>query len=255
MRLKSALENATRSLARVSDAPYLDAQWLLLHVLGREETSWLLAHSSDELSLSEAHTFQNLVAQRASGKPLAYILGFWEFYGRRFSVTDDVLVPRPSTEALVEAALETLRNLAGKQGRPLVVADIGTGSGCIAITLVLESLYVKYVYATDISGDALRIAQHNARQHEVADHIVFLQGDMLAPLAGKHVDLVVSNPPYVASSELDQARGNARGILFEPRVALDGGLHGDRLVHKVLAGGWPTIAEGTSGLIYTNTME
>ncbi|HLD26288.1 MAG TPA: HemK/PrmC family methyltransferase, partial [Candidatus Andersenbacteria bacterium] len=143
MTVARALQQTEMRLGQVSDAPALDAAWLLLHVLGTREASWLTAHADVVLTSAQIQNLETLTQRRAAGEPLAYILGEWEFYGRPFLVTPDVLIPRPATEALVDATLRYLRSpsiLRNIEGRsdPLVVADVGTGSGCIAITLALE---------------------------------------------------------------------------------------------------------------------
>jgi release factor glutamine methyltransferase len=252
--IRQTLLWATRKLNHSSDAPHLDAQWLLLHVLGLPEAAWLYAHPEDVLAPEAEKHFRRLVAERATGKPLAYLLGWAEFYGRRFMVTEDVLIPRSSTEELVEAVLMYRKT----QKRFLTVADIGTGSGCIAITLALElaqelktqNLKLKII-ATDISSNALSMARYNARYHGVFDQIEFLEGDVLEPLAGRSVDLIVSNPPYIRSGELAQAAfsTDTRGLLFEPLVALDGGNDGQRFVRQLLEQHIPALIETAGGAI------
>ncbi len=256
MTIKEASTIGTAALRKISDAPRLDAQWLLLHILGKAgETSWLYAHAEETLTLEQEECFQRLVAQRAVGTPLAYILGYWGFYGRRFLVNECVLVPRPSTELLVEKALHVMRGLHATLQRPLTVADIGTGSGCIAVTLALEASagVVSTLYATDISPAALAVAQYNAGLYGVLPRIVFLEGDMLKPLRGRHVDLVVSNPPYLPAEALAHAEfvPTTVGITFEPREALEGGIDGQLFVRRLQASSLPTILESPGGAIQT----
>lgn len=270
---------AAQKLNDVSDAPALDAERLLLHVLGEAESSVLYAHGEKELSAQQAERLEALIARRATGEPLAYILGEWEFYGRPFFVTPDVLIPRPETENLVEAALSYLSRSSPKLGEgplPFVIADIGTGSGCVAITLVLE-LSTHYslpttnwhIIATDISPAALAVAQKNAERHGVVDSIEFIQEDMLAFLdtptpsrspsdRGRKakIDLIVSNPPYIPTAELDspaprgvQGKLETAGLKFEPRIALDGGIDGQKFVEQIKNAGIPALVETTDGVI------
>ncbi|MDZ4225213.1 MAG: hypothetical protein U1C49_00035 [Candidatus Andersenbacteria bacterium] len=139
MTIEIALIYISQTLERVSDAPRLDAERLLLCVVGKQESSWLYAHSEQELTEKQKNQMSRLVARRQSGEPLAYILGHQEFYGRDFIVTKDVLIPRSATEDLIDRALEVIEDMTREKKRPLVIADIGTGSGCIVVTLLLES--------------------------------------------------------------------------------------------------------------------
>lgn len=252
MTISEARQASAKLLNPYSDAPDIDAQWLLLMVLGLQETSYLLAHSDQELSNIEYETFMRLVEERITGKPLAYILGWAEFYGRRFVVNEHVLVPRPTTEDLVAQALPLVKTLSEKLGSPVVVADIGTGSGCIAITLALESPSIEKIYATDISPKALAVALKNAQAHEVENKIEFLTGGVLLPFADKKIDFIVSNPPYVPTYELENpATKETRGLSFEPQQALDGGADGLAYVKQIVASGIPAVVETVGGAIKT----
>jgi len=233
--IKDLLQEVSRQLINISDAPELDARWLLAKVLEKED-NWVLTHGDTPLSLEQQAKFAELAQERATGKPLAYILVEWDFYGRKFLMNTSVLVPRPETEDLVEAAL----NHIDKNGAQ-AVADIGTGSGCIAITLVLERPHLT-VLATDISPTALETARQNAKRHGVLDKIEFLQGDTLKPLVGKQVDLIVSNPPYLPSAEAKENK-------FEPTIALDGGKDGQVFIDQIKASGRPAAIEVTGGTI------
>jgi release factor glutamine methyltransferase len=242
---------AGNRLRNSSDAPDLDAQRLLLHVLKQTESSWLLTHSERVLSSQQETAFQGLIERRAGGEPLAYLLGWQEFYGRRFEVTPDVLIPRPSTEALVEQSVDVIKKMASELGRPLTIADIGTGSGCIAITLALEAAEaIKDLYATDISSAALATARQNAIKHAVSDRIEFRQGNLLEPLKNVQIDLIVSNPPYIPSNELQQPPApTTAGLRFEPSIALDGGPDGTHFLKKLRYSGIPAVLEGVNGQI------
>lgn len=224
-------------LVAVSDAPELEARWLL------EETQ-------------DLKKLETMVVERATGKPLAYVLGHWDFYGRTFVVTPDVLIPRPTTEALIEESLEVIKQKSKALARPLILADIGTGSGCVAVTLLLESPgWIKKVYATDISPAALVVAKKNAEQCGVADRIEFLEGSMLNPLVGHKVDLIVSNPPYVPTAELERVlvspAPDTLGLRFEPRAALDGGPNGQKFIEQIRNTGVPAVLEVIGGIIRT----
>ncbi len=194
---------------------------LLAHILHTSRT-WLLAHPEHPLDPNQLTDYQTAIALRASGYPLPYLTGHVEFYGLDFEVTPDVLIPRPETETLVELALAR---------RPATVIDVGTGSGCIAIALAVH-LPQAIVYATDISRAALAVARRNAARHRVADRVHLLAGDLLAPCAGP-VDLVVSNPPYVAEGEFAALPHSVRE--HEPRLALDGGPDGLAVIRRLLA--------------------
>lgn len=257
MTVQQALRNAHTQLREVSDAPHLDADRLLLHVLGHGEASRLFAHGEEQLTTAEATQLAALVRRRQAGEPLAYLMGEWEFYGRPFYVSPAVLIPRPSTETLVEAALaylhlpSTLRNIEERR-EPFLIADVGTGSGCIAVTLVLEARNKNIelsIIATDISADALTVAQRNAKRYGVASAIEFVQGNLLEPLRDQVVDLIVSNPPYVPSAELDRAgnRPDTLGLSFEPRQALDGGADGWQYVQELQRAVLPVILESQGG--------
>lgn len=245
----AGIRRARVILSKVSDTAVLDAERLLLAVLGHDETSSLYAYKHQELSEEQQQEFESLVQKRATGKPLAYILGEWEFYGRPFYVTPDVLVPRPSTEDLIEAALPYIDAWRGRHpGEQMTIADIGTGSGIIAITLALETQ--AKIIATDISPAALNVAKKNAQRHGVAERIEFLQGDLTAPLADRKIDLLVTNPPYVPSLELDQSPTvETRALTFEPRLALDGGPDGKVFIQRIAVSGIPAWVETRNGTV------
>jgi release factor glutamine methyltransferase len=212
---------ATGELAPVTDTPRLEAEVLLAHVL---ETSRavLIAHHERPLTPAQLDQYQALVRRRAANYPLPYLTGRIEFYGLEFEVTPDVLIPRPETETLVDLALRR---------RPARVVDVGTGSGCIAVSLAVHLPEVT-VYAVDVSPAALAIARRNAERHGVAERVRLLAGDLLGPLPGP-LDLIVSNPPYVPTDERAALPASVRD--HEPRLALDGGPDGLALVRRLLA--------------------
>ena len=221
----------------------LDARLLVEYVAGCSHAD-LLAHPTRSLPALQERRLDALVRRRASGEPLAYLLGCAGFYGREFTVTADVLVPRPETELLVELALERLQHT----DQP-VVADLGTGSGVLAVTLKCLCPQASVV-AVDLSPAALDVARLNASLH--AATVRFVQGDWYGPLTGERFDLIVANPPYVAAADPHLERD---GLPFEPRLALtDGVAGGDGLectraivggaARHLLPGGWLLIEHG-----------
>ncbi|HEV1995899.1 MAG TPA: peptide chain release factor N(5)-glutamine methyltransferase [Candidatus Acidoferrum sp.] len=230
-----------QGLAQLRDANVpsftITAELLLLHALGRDRT-WLYAHPEEEISAADAQRFFALIARRANGEPTQHLTGKQEFWGLEFEVTRDVLIPRPETEHVIEVALDRLaiRELcAGRKqtltGEGLQIADIGTGSGCIAIALAKE-LPGATIYATDVSSAATAIAQRNAKRHNLAEMIRFLEGNLLdgvSPL----LDLIVSNPPYVGRREAETLAREVRD--HEPEIALYGGEEGYELYAALIA--------------------
>jgi release factor glutamine methyltransferase len=195
-----------------------DAARLARAVLEWDEAQWLVRRS-EEASAEFTAAFAQTVARRAAHEPLAYILGEREFYGRPFAVSRAVLIPRPETELIVE---EACRWMAARDVAAPMIVDVGTGSGCLAVTLALECPGARLV-ATDISPDALEVAAANAARHQVADRIRFVRASLAAGLR-KEADLVVANPPYVA--ERDRASLPAEVRDYEPAEALFGGPDG-----------------------------
>ncbi|HEY55717.1 MAG TPA: peptide chain release factor N(5)-glutamine methyltransferase [Dehalococcoidia bacterium] len=219
MTLKTALRRARDTLAGsgIEDAP-LEGELLLKYALNISRTR-LYTELERELSPREEETLWRLVERRRNGEPTAYITTSREFYGLDFYVDPRVLIPRPESELLVEAALKLAQN------RHLsAIADIGTGCVAIAVSLALELPEAK-IYATDISAPALEVAGINCRKHGVADRVHLLQGDMLTPIP-EPVELIVANLPYVEKSELTPLR-------FEPRLALDGGAEGTERIGQL----------------------
>jgi release factor glutamine methyltransferase len=215
----------------------LAAELLLLHVLGRDRT-WIYAHPEQEISDIDAAGFFALIARRANGEPTQHLTGKQEFWGLEFEVTPDVLIPRPETEHVIEVALDRLavRELrAGRKrtltGEGLQIADIGTGSGCIAIALAKE-LPQAAIFATDISSAALAVAQRNAMRHNVADQVRFLQGDLLDKVTAQF-DVIVSNPPYIGRREAETLAREVRD--HEPEIALYGGEEGYELYADLIS--------------------
>ena len=202
----------------------LDARVLAAHVLG-VDAAWLIAHDTDLLSAQQTRAYQTLLARRLHGSPIAYLIGSREFFGRPFRVSPDVLIPRPDTERLIELALAQI-----PPDQAVDVLDLGTGSGCIAITLARECPLAR-VTAVDRSPAALAIAQRNAES--LGAYVEFLASDWFSALAGRRFDLVVSNPPSLAAADAHLAQGDVR---FEPLSALAAGPDGlDDLRHLIAA--------------------
>ena len=198
-----------------------DAQVLLGHVL-QVERATLYTYPERPLTAEQEEGYRLLIERRASGEPVAYLVGHQEFYGHDFLVDSRVLIPRPETELLVDAALEAVRmRLAA--GQMPIVADIGTGSGIIPITLALEEPRLATLYAVDISPDALAVARLNSQRHGVEQRLRFLQGDLLAPLP-EPVAVLTANLPYVGTDEMELLAPDVRE--FEPHLALFSGPEG-----------------------------
>ncbi len=210
-----------------------DADALVLHVLGKNK-AWLMAHASEFLADEQARSYAALIDRRLAGEPIQYITGETEFYGLPFRVTRDALIPRPETEHLVEKVLA----LAAGFRTPRIV-DIGTGSGAIAIALAHKLLHAQ-IAATDLSAAALALAEENARRNGVA--VRFLEGDLLAPLAGELFDIIVSNPPYVPSA--DRATLSVEVRDHEPALALFAGPDGLDVYRRLIPAAFATLTPG-----------
>ncbi len=213
--LREQILGATRRLTRAHvDSPRLSAELLLMKVTGLDRVA-LVTRSEKTLTDLQSASFKDLVSRREAGEPVAYLLGKREFFGRDMLVTPDTLIPRPETELLVEAALEDAE-LAQK--RAVRFADLGTGSGCIAVTLAAERPKWRGV-AVDISSGALQVAQKNAQKHKTLSRLCLIQGDFSFPiLSPGRFDLIVSNPPYISESEYPDLSREVRD--FEPASAL-----------------------------------
>ncbi|HEV8229679.1 MAG TPA: peptide chain release factor N(5)-glutamine methyltransferase [Candidatus Limnocylindria bacterium] len=217
------------TLLRAAADPHtaaLDADVLLAHVLGVAKET-LLAHPERALSAAEQERYRGLVERRARGEPVAYLRGFKEFYGLRFRVDPRVLIPRPETETVVDAAREFIR------GRPLVLVDVGTGSGAIAVAIAAHEHAVR-VIATDSSRDALAVAEANALACGVADRVEFRAGDLLAPIV-EQVDVVCANLPYLPEDSVERWVGERTSLAFEPREAVVAGPDGLAVVRRCIA--------------------
>ena len=239
-RMQGALWGARRLDRAGVAAPRAEAEGLLAHVLSQPKHACYLEPDAP-LTADETARLRSLVARRADGVPLQYLTGTETFRGLELEVTPDVLIPRPETEGVVDAALRVLADRRSA-GPPAVVADIGTGSGCLALALARVRPDV-VVYATDCSAAALAVAERNARRLGLADRVTFLCGDLFEPLArgGVRVDLVVSNPPYVADEHLPTLQIEVR---HEPEAALRGGVDGLHFYRRIVAEAGSVLAEG-----------
>lgn len=218
--------------------PASEARCLLAHQLATT-TAWLAAHP--EAPVADAAAFMALVARRAAGEPIAYLTGRREFYGREFIVSPAVLIPRPETELLVDLAKRKVG-----AGRTARVLDLGTGSGCLAVTLALE-LPAASVVAVEAAPAALAVARANAAR--LAARVEFVASDWFAALPPQRFDLIVANPPYIAAGDAHLSQGDLR---FEPRTALVGGADGLAALRQIIAaapawlvaGGWLCLEHG-----------
>ncbi len=222
----AVLEAARRKL------PASEARLLLGHVLD-QSAAWLLAHGEQVLDEDDLLAFASLVARRAGGEPVAYLVGRREFFGRDFEVSPAVLIPRPETELLVDIALANVG--AGETAR---ILDLGTGSGCIAVTLALE-LPQAQVTAIDASAIALAVARRNADRYSA--RLRFVQSDWFDALGEESFDLIVANPPYIAAADPHLAAGDLR---HEPVTALASGADGLDALRRIIAGAPAHLAPG-----------
>ncbi|PIP02644.1 MAG: peptide chain release factor N(5)-glutamine methyltransferase [Zetaproteobacteria bacterium CG12_big_fil_rev_8_21_14_0_65_54_13] len=242
-------ESAERLKQAGCDAPQLDAGLLLMHAWPCSRID-LIIRAHDEPEAAVCQRFEALVARRINREPLAYIIGEKEFWSRPFRVSPDVLIPRPETEHLIEAVIARFP----EQHTSYRFCDIGTGSGCIAITLAAEYPQA-LVVATDISSEALHMAQANARSLDVAARMLWRNGDMLQPLQHEDgpFDLIISNPPYVSAGEMYELEPE---LGLEPRHALTDEADGLQFLATILhdapaqlkPGGYIIVETGTCGL-------
>jgi len=241
MTIRQALKKAKLMLAPVSETAALEADLLLCFVLNKPRTH-LIAWPEAALSHDQLAQFLRFVEQRASGVPLAYLLGEKEFWGERFSVTADTLIPRPETELLVAAALEVLPSQAAFN-----VLDLGTGSGAIAVSIAKQRPHC-YVVAVDFSDKALSIAKKNGQRQKLTN-IEFVHSDWFSELTQTHYQVIVANPPYVSADDPHLVSGDIR---FEPQAALVAEDHGLAALRHIIkqagqyldSGGWLMLEHG-----------
>jgi release factor glutamine methyltransferase len=239
MDARTALKTGIAQLREAAVPSFtLAAELLLLHVAGRDRT-WLYAHPEEVLPEETTNRYLALIDRRASGEPTQYLTGKQEFWGLEFEVSPAVLIPRPETEHLIEVALDRLALRELRAGRPqktlgqnLQIADIGTGSGCIAVALAKALPMAKFV-ATDISPAALEVASRNATRHGVAGTITFVESNLLDKMDSSLFDAVVSNPPYIGHRVAATLAREVRE--HEPHQALFGGDQGYELYGALVA--------------------
>ena len=209
------------------DSPRLDAELIVGSVLELDRVALYLQHDRP-LAEQEVDRIRGLVRRRARREPLAYVLGHREFWSMDLVVRPGVLVPRPDTETLVEAALELV-----PEGERFFVADVGTGSGAVALAIAKERPEAR-VFATDIADEALRVAKENATRLGLESRVAFLKGPLLDPIpADRPIDLIVSNPPYIPTDDIAGLMPDVRD--YEPRVALDGGADGLDVIRALVS--------------------
>ena len=230
MQLKQALNAAvSRLTAAQVPSPQMNAELLLRFVLGCDR-AYLFAHPERELTPDEHSRYEAALAERARGVPAQYITGHQEFWGMDLIVTPAVLIPRPETEHIIETVLELQASEGALPTDQLRIADVGTGSGCIALALAKE-LPNAEIHATDSSPQALEVARANAARHQLERRIHFHHTDLLATLTPPF-DFIVSNPPYVGESEEDQVQFEVRK--FEPHSAVFGGPTGTEVIARLI---------------------
>jgi release factor glutamine methyltransferase len=225
----------------------MNAELLLMFTLSCDR-AYLYAHPERELSADENNRYDEALASRVRGVPAQYITGHQEFWGMDLIVTPAVLIPRPETEHLIEAVLDCVGRLPLRPAQEklsdanlLRIADVGTGSGCIALALAKE-LPQAEIYATDISTSAIEVARTNASRHQLESRIRFLETDLLAGIEVNSFDFVVSNPPYVGESEEDQVQLEVRK--FEPRNAVFAGPTGAEVIERLIPQAYVALKPG-----------
>jgi release factor glutamine methyltransferase len=223
------LSDITTRLASISDTPALDASGLIAHIIGKPRT-WVMAHPELTVTAEQQKQLEEALARLEHDDPFPYVLGHWEFFGLEFDITPDVLIPRPETELLVEKGIAWMQRSKVRR----TVADVGTGSGIIAITIAANIPDAR-ILATDISPAALQVAQNNARKFRVDDRIRFVECDILPPHpkslpTEEHFDLLCANLPYIPTETLHSLPVYGR----EPTLALDGGADGLDLFRRLM---------------------
>jgi len=218
------INQAWSRLSKQSETAHLDAQALLSHSLQRPRV-WVLAHPETTLNSEQIENLERQLLRLERGEPLAYVLGTCEFYGLELDIGPSVLIPRPETELMVEEALKWLRSHPERR----IAADIGTGSGCIAIALAMQVESLK-VMASDISPEALEVSRRNVERYQLGEAIKLVCADLLPAGMDHKFDLVCANLPYIPTGTLK----TLVGIKYEPRLALDGGLDGLWLIRRLL---------------------
>jgi len=228
-RIASLLAEVAARLETVSDTANLDASVLLAHIVDKPRT-WVLAHPELVLTETQQENLNGALMRLEKGEPFPYVLGHWEFFGMEFDVTPEVLIPRPETELLVEKAIAWLQAWPARRS----VADIGTGSGVIAVSIAVN-VPDAHILATDISREALKVARDNAQKFDIETRIDFVQCDLFPPrpeffTTEQHIELICANLPYIPTETLHNLPIYGR----EPTLALDGGADGLDLFRKLM---------------------
>lgn len=235
--MKEAVDRISKT---ESQTPLLDAEVLLCHVLNKDRL-YLFVNGNEILDLEKLSTFNELVNMRLEGTPISYIIHKQEFMGLDFYVEEGVLIPRPDTEILVEEVIKWAKN----HKDDLYIADLGTGSGAITVSLA-KYIPNAFLYSVDISQKALSIGKKNGELHGVSERITFLEGDLLKPLKEHDLydklDILVSNPPYIPREDIDELQVEVSK--YEPRLALDGGLDGLDFYRRIIDGGYHFVKNG-----------
>jgi len=226
MKIRTWLEEERKSLHDVSPNPGLDAQILLIHELGKDKT-WILAHPEDELESNQISSLQKQIEKARQGEPIPYLIGHWEFYALDFIISPDVLIPRPETEMIIDLALGWIK----QNETPSKILDMGTGSGCIGITIALHAKNSSIIGA-DSSEKAIEISQQNAEKFHVENQIQFQLSNLFSRITGKF-DMICANLPYIPTPELS----SLPVAKFEPVAALDGGKDGLGVISAFLQEG------------------
>jgi release factor glutamine methyltransferase len=221
--IQEILTQISNSVSQLSQTPVLDAQVLVANFLEKPR-SWVMAHPEAQLDDYQYNNIIQGLNRLKNGEPLPYVIGHWEFYGLDFYLTPDVLIPRPETELLVEHAINWLKDNVNRNS----VLDVGTGSGCIGVSLAMNIPDIKIIM-TDISQAALDVARRNVEKYGLSDRVELRQTDLLAGIS-RQFDLICANLPYIPSQMLKQLPVSKR----EPHLALDGGIHGTTLISRLL---------------------
>ncbi len=222
--IQSLLQLATQQLNAFSDSARFDVELLLCHCLNKPR-SFLFTYPEKTVSNNQYQLFQQLLERRCTGEPLAYLIGYRDFWSLRLKVTKDTLIPRPETELLIETCLALLPN-----DKAISIVDLGTGSGAIALALASEYSKAK-VLAVDISNKALAVAQENAANHAI-NNVEFLQSNWFSEIPHQQFDLIISNPPYIEAHDPHLQRGDVR---YEPLLALQSGQTGFDDIEKIIS--------------------
>jgi release factor glutamine methyltransferase len=218
------ISQSVQQLISITDTPQLEAQLMVAHVFHADRV-WVLSHPDQEINPLQADHLEAMLSDRIQHFPLPYLLEKWEFYGLEFAVSPAVLIPRPETELLVSEAINWLNNHTDQN----LIADVGTGSGCIAVSLAVHFPFLKIV-CLDKSYPALKVAMRNSRDYQVNDRLYFIQADLLSACSHRF-DMLCANLPYIPTQTLS----NLDVRHFEPVSALDGGSDGLGLIRRLLA--------------------